>query len=394
MRTQVGIIGAGPAGLVLARLLHQRGIDSVVLEARSREYVEHRLRAGVLEQPTVDLMREMGVGDRMDQQGLEHAGTELRFDGEGHRVDFKTLTGRSIMVYGQQEVVKDLIKARVKDGLPLHFEVADVRLEDVTGPTPTIRYRLDGVEQVLQCDYIAGCDGFHGISKQYIPEARLTEYDRIYPFSWLGILADAVPASHELIYAHSERGFALHSQRSPTVVRNYLQVPNGTDAGEWSDQQIWDELDARMSLKDEDFRLNRGPITDKGVTAMRSWVVAPMQYERLFLAGDAAHIVPPTGAKGMNLAIADVSVLADALHSAYAGSMSCLEGYSDKALRRVWRAQHFSWWMTSMLHRFGPDHPEGDQYGLQLQHSQLRYVTSSEAAARSLAENYVGLQLD
>lgn len=392
-RTQIVIIGAGPAGLVLGRLLQMLGVDTVVLEARDRAYVEKRVRAGVLEQGTVKLLRDAGVGQRMDAQGLAHDGIELRFDGAGHRIDFKALVGESITVYGQQEVVKDLIAARLAEGLPLEFGVSGVRVEDLAD-SPRVSYSRDGSTYTLDCDYVAGCDGFHGVCQQLVPVAGRTVYDRVYPFSWLGILADAQPTSHELIYAHSPAGFALHSQRSQQVVRNYLQVPPETDLADWPDERIWDELDARMALRDSDFELHRGPITEKGITAMRSRVQAPMRHHRLLLAGDAAHIVPPTGAKGMNLAIADVAVLADALDPAVrTGDGRLLDAYSDKAARRVWRAQHFSWWMTSMLHRFPAGHPEGDGYGLQLQLSQLRYLTSSEAAAQSLAENYVGLPL-
>ncbi len=396
MRTQVGIVGAGPAGLFLARLLQLAGVDCVVIENRDREYVEKRVRAGILEQGTVDVLREIGVGDRMNREGIEHAGTQLRFDGDTHHIDFQELTGRKVMVYGQQEVVKDLIAQRLADDLPLQFSVSDVALHDLASTTPRITYTdADGSPQSLDCDYIAGCDGFHGVSRSFIPEGHLTAYDRTYPFAWFGILANARPSSKELIYTHSPHGFALHSLRSDHVVRNYLQVAPGFDPATMSDEQIWDEFDRRMATTDGSFAINRGEITEKLVSTMRSWVITPMRYERLLLAGDAAHIVPPTGAKGMNLAVADVVVLAEGLTRALqSGDQSGLDSYSDVALRRVWRCEHFSWWMTSMLHRFPPDHPEGDDFGLQMQLSQLRYVTTSEAAMRSLAENYVGLPLD
>lgn len=390
-RTQVCIIGAGPAGLFLARLLQLHGVDSVVLESRDRAYVESRVRAGILEQGTVDTLHAIGVAERLQRQGITHRGTQLRFDGTNHHIDFEALTGRAVTVYGQQEVVKDLIAQRVADGLPLHFGVSGVQLHDLAG-RPQVSFEHGGGRHEITADYIAGCDGGYGVSRSHIPDGYLTEYERSYPFAWFGILANARPSSDELIYAHSPRGFALHSLRSDSVVRNYLQVAPGTDPHAMSDEEIWDEYDRRFALRDEDFRVNRGPITERVVTPMRSSVCTPMRYERLFLAGDAAHTVPPTGAKGLNLAVADVVVLAEALVQALdGGGSSGLDAYSDTAVRRVWRCEHFSWWMTSMLHRFPPDHPEGDEFGLQMQLSQLRYYTTSEAAMRSLAENYVGL---
>jgi p-hydroxybenzoate 3-monooxygenase len=389
-RTHVGIVGAGPAGLVLGHLLHLRGIDSVVLEDRSREYVEQRVRAGVLEHGTVELLKEMGVGERMERQGLVHQGVELRFAGEGHRIDFDDLTGRAITVYGQQEVVKDLIAARLDFGGPLLFEVDDVRPEGIDTDSPSLRYRHDGEEHVLHCDVIAGCDGFHGICRDAIPAGVLTFHEREWPFAWLGILAEAEPASEELIYAHHERGFALQSMRSPTVTRLYLQCDPGDEIDAWPDERIWDELQLRF--ESGDFRLNEGPIFERGITPMRSFVTEPMQYGRLYLAGDAVHIVPPTGAKGLNLAVADVRILADALERWFAtGDDGLLELYSPTCLRRVWRVQHFSWWMTSMLHRLPEDH---DGFQAKLQIAQLDYVCSSRAASTSLAENYVGLDLE
>jgi p-hydroxybenzoate 3-monooxygenase len=381
VRTQVGIVGAGPAGLVLAQLLHLRGIDSVVLESRSREYVESRIRAGVLEQTTVDLLTDMGVGDRLRREGLVHEGIELQFEGERHRIHFTELTGgRSITVYGQQEVVKDLIAARVETGRPMLFEAEALAVD---ADRALVRYRHDGADHELECDVVAGCDGFHGICRESIPHGVLRETSREYPFGWLGILAEAAPSNEELIYAYHERGFALHSMRSPQLTRLYLQCRPDEPLEEWPDERIWEELRARLGLPG--WTLNEGPIVEKGVTGMRSFVVEPMQHGRLYLAGDAAHIVPPTGAKGLNLAVADVRVLADAIAG---GDPSQLERYSETALRRVWRAEHFSWWMTSMLHRL----PGGDDFDARLQLSQLAYVCSSRAAATSLAENYVGLE--
>ena len=388
METQVAIVGAGPAGLVLARLLELRGIDSVVLELRSREYVEQRVRAGVLEQRTVDLLTEAGVADRLHREGMVHEGIELRFGGRGHRIDLSGLTGgRTITVYGQQEVVKDLIAARVEAGGELRFEVSDVSVADVESERPAVRFHHDGSEHELRCDVIAGCDGFHGVCRPAIAEA-LTVYEREYPFAWLGILARAKPSSEELIYANHPRGFALHSMRSPEVIRLYLQCEPDEDIGEWPDERVWSELQARFELADG-FSLNEGEILDKGVTPLRSFVVEPMQHGRLFLAGDAAHIVPATGAKGLNVAVADVEVLAEALESFYASGDSVgLERYSERCLRRVWRVQHFSYWMTSMLHR----PPGQDPFEAQLQLAQLEYVCNSHAASTTLAENYVGLE--
>ena len=386
MRTQVGIVGAGPAGLLLGHLLHRTGIDAVVLESRSREYVEKRVRAGVLEQPTVELLREAGVAERLDREGMVHHGISLRFDGADHRIAFEDLVGRSITVYGQQEVVKDLIAARVG---PIEFEVSDVALHDLHGH-PRITYRTaDGTDASLECDLIAGCDGFHGISRDTIPAASRSVFERTYPFAWLGILAQAPPSHEELIYAYHPRGFALHSMRSPSITRMYLQVRPDEDIAEWPDDRIWAELRRRLAA--DGFTLTEGPILEKSVTPMRSFVVEPMHDGKLFLAGDAAHIVPPTGAKGMNLAIADVRRLAAAM-SVYlrGGGDDLLNAYSDACLHRVWRAEHFSWWMTSMLHDLG----DGDPFGQRLQLSQLRYVASSRAAATGLAENYVGLPYD
>ncbi|QYC43313.1 p-hydroxybenzoate hydroxylase [Nonomuraea coxensis DSM 45129] len=384
MRTQVGIIGAGPAGLLLSHLLHLRGISSVVLERRSRDYVERRVRAGVLEQGTVDTLAEAGVGERMLREGLPHHGIELRYGGAGHRIAFEKLVpGRAITVYGQQEVVKDLIAARLAAGGDVRFEVENVALHSLESEP----YVTFGDGERLDCDVIAGCDGFHGVSRPSVPEGVLTVFEREYPFAWLGVLADVAPSSEELIYARTDRGFALHSMRSPAVSRFYLQVPADTRVEDWPDERIWDELRVRLESV-PGFTLATGRITEKGVTPMRSFVTEPMQYGRLYLAGDAAHIVPPTGAKGLNLAVADVRVLTEALAAYFdGGSTALLDGYSETCLKRVWRAQHFSWWMTTLLHTFEDE----DAYGRRLQLSYLDYVTSSEAAATTLAENYVGL---
>jgi p-hydroxybenzoate 3-monooxygenase len=389
MDTQVGIVGAGPAGLLLAHLLDRKGIESVVLEARSRDYVQARVRAGVLEQGTVDLLDEAGLADRLHREGLVHHGLELRFDGRGHRIDFTELTGgRAITVYGQQEVVKDLIAARLQAGGELRFDVADVSLHDLESDAPTVRFHHEGAEHELRCDVIAGCDGFHGISRPTIPDGALRIYEREYPFAWLGILAEVAPSSEELIYCHHDRGFALHSMRSPTVTRLYLQCAPDDDVEEWPDERIWEELRTRLAT-DGGWELHEGPLVEKGITPMRSFVAEPLRFGHLFLAGDAAHIVPPTGAKGLNLAAADVRVLSEALGAWYAdGDTRGLAAYSDTCLRRVWRVQHFSAWMTSMLHRF----PGDDPFEARLQRSQLSYVSSSRAAATTLAENYVGLE--
>jgi p-hydroxybenzoate 3-monooxygenase len=381
----VGIVGAGPAGLTLAHLLGRAGIESVVLESRSREYVEQRVRAGVLEQGTVDLLVQTGVGERLLREGLVHHGIELRFEGRRHRIPLTELTGgRSITVYGQQEVVKDLIRRRLDDGGAIVFEAEATHVDPERG---SIQY---GRGERVECDFVAGCDGFWGVSREAVPAGALTVFERAYPFAWLGILAQVAPSSEELIYAYDDdRGFALQSMRSPTISRMYLQCDPDEELDAWPDERIWKELQRRFATQDG-FVLDTGPILEKGITTMRSFVVEPMQHARLFLAGDAAHIVPPTGAKGMNLAIADVQVLAEALTAWYReGRSDLLEGYSARCLRRVWRAEHFSWWMTSMLHRF-PDDDGGFQHKLQL--SQLRYVTTSPVAAASLAENYVGLE--
>ncbi len=389
-RTQVGIVGAGPAGLVLGQLLHLQGIDSVILEVRDREYIEQRVRAGVLEQGTSDLLSEIGVGERMGREGLVHHGIHLRFDRRDHHVAFDELTGgRGITIYGQQEVVKDLIAARLEAGPQLLFEVEEVRLGELDSEQPLIRFRHGGEPHELRCDFVAGCDGFHGVSRYSVPKGALRILSREYPFAWFGVLAEAPPSTEELIYCSSERGFALHSMRSPELSRLYFQCDPAEKLDDWPDDRIWEELHTRLARED-DWSLTEGPLIEKGITPMRSFVAEPMQYGRLYLAGDAVHIVPPTGAKGLNLAVADVRVLAEALGRWFEdGDESLLEAYSESCLRRVWRTQHFSWWMTRMLHRF-PDDEDGFQ--ARLSRAQLDYVCSSEAAATTLAENYVGLQ--
>jgi p-hydroxybenzoate 3-monooxygenase len=386
-RTQVGIVGAGPAGLTLAQLLHVAGIDSVVLENRSREYVEARIRAGVLEHDVAELFERAGVGERMRREGLVHTGVELQSGRERQRIAFDELTGKTIVVYGQTEVVKDLIVARLESGRPLLFEVGDLSLHDLETERPRVRYTHGGADEELECDVVAGCDGFHGVSRATIPPDVLREFHREYPYGWLGILAAVQPSSEELIYAHTERGFALLSMRSPELSRLYLQCAPDEDLELWPDDRIWDELQQRLGI--EGWSLEEGPILEKGVTPMRSFVVEPMQWGRLYLAGDAAHIVPPTGAKGLNLAVRDVAALAEALVAWYRdGHSGLLDAYSETCLRRVWRAEHFSWWMTTMLHRA----PDDDEFMLRLQQSQLRYLRASRTAAASLAENYVGVE--
>ncbi|MFE9726780.1 4-hydroxybenzoate 3-monooxygenase [Streptomyces sp. NPDC005794] len=389
MHTTVGIIGGGPAGLLLSRLLHRAGVDCVVLESRDRAYAEQRQRAGILEQSTVDALREVGAAERLDAEGLVHDGVELRWEGRAHRIDFPSLTdGRRVWVYAQTEVVKDLIALQLADGAALHFGAEVRSVEGADTDCPTIRYTHDGQDKTLTCAYVVGCDGFHGVTRAAVPEGVRRTYERVYPFSWFGILADVPPSCDELIYAHSPRGFALHSMRSPEVSRMYLQVPNGTDPADWPDERIWDELDARFAL--DGWKLERGPITSKSVLPLRSSVTEPMRYGRVFLAGDAAHIVPPTGAKGLNLAVADVVVLGRALIRQHrTGASDLLDACSDTCLRRVWRAEHFSYFMTTTLHT----DPDQSPFDTRLQIAQLDRIAASPHAAAELAMNYAGLPL-
>ena len=388
VRTQVGIVGAGPAGLLLGHLLHLNGIDSVIVENRSRDYVIERVRAGVLEQGTVDLLNAMGVGANLRRAGLRHEGLFVSFQGQRHRIDLADLTGgKAITVYGQNEVVRDLIDARTVTTRPLYFDAEHVSVGALDSSNPLLRFQHGGTDHEVHCDFIAGCDGFHGICRPSIPEGVLTIYERIYPFGWLGILAEAAPSSDELVYTLHERGFALFSMRSPKVTRLYVQVPPDEPIERWPDEAIWAEVLERMTTRDG-WRPNVGRIMQKGVTPMRSFVAAPMRHGRLFLAGDAAHIVPPTGAKGLNLAASDVLVLARALKGFYEGGRTdWLDEYSNVCLRRVWKAQRFSWWMTSTLHRA----PDESAFDHQRQIADLDYLTSSRAAMTSLAEQYVGL---
>jgi p-hydroxybenzoate 3-monooxygenase len=390
MRTTVGIIGGGPAGLLLARLLHRTGIDCVVLEARTREYVEHRQRAGMLEQGTVDVLREAGAAERLNAEGLVHQGIELRFDRERHHIDFPALTGgRTVTIYAQTEFVKDLVALQLADGPPLLFEAEALAIEKPESASPVVRFLHEGREQTLSCDWVIGCDGFHGISRDTFPAESSRSYAHDYPYSWLGILADVAPSCEELIYARGEGGFALHSMRSPQVSRLYLQVPIDTDPDDWPDDRIWDELAARFAV-DADWTLRRGPITAKSVTAMRSYVHEPMRHGRLLLAGDAAHIVPPTGAKGLNLAVSDVRVLARAFAELHrTGSEQLLDTYSQECLARVWQATRFSYDMTRMLHA----QQDGDAFENRLQLARLRRIAASRHAAAELAANYTGLPL-
>jgi p-hydroxybenzoate 3-monooxygenase len=387
LRTQVVIVGAGPSGLLLSHLLAQRGVDSVVLERRSREYVEQRVRAGLLEQGTVDLLRAAGLADRLDREGLVHEGFELRFDGHQYRLPFTELTGWTTCMYGQQEVVKDLITAREAAGGQLYFDVDDVAPSDVETDAPRVSCTWRGEPVGITGDFIAGCDGFHGVCRHCVPAGTFTAYEHAYPFAWLGILASVAPSTEELIYGVHERGFALHSMRSPAISRLYLQVGPDERLEDWPDERIWAELRTRFALGGQE-ALNEGPILSRGITAMRSFVLEPMQYRRLFLAGDAAHIVPPSAAKGLNLAVADVRLLAAALTAWYVdGSRELLDGYSRACLAAVWQGQEFSALMTSLLHRF----PAEDGYGVKLRQARLRDLVTSKAAATAFAESYVGL---
>ncbi|MEI9803722.1 MAG: 4-hydroxybenzoate 3-monooxygenase [Pseudolabrys sp.] len=388
MRTQVGIIGAGPAGLMLAHLLRLQGIESIIIENRSRDYIENRIRAGLIEDWAANFLTEIGLGERMNRESMVHWGNYIGINGDLHRLDFKKLVGKRVTIYGQQEIVKDMVARRLADDAPLLFEVDDVSVHDLGAKKPNIRFTYEGKAQQIDCDFIAGCDGFHGICRPSFPDGVLTAYDRDYPFGWLGILADSPPPDHELIYSYTDRGFALYTMRSPTVSRLYLQCDHDEDIANWPDARIWEELHTRLGGAR---KLAEGNILQKGITPMRSFVCEPMQYKRLFLAGDSAHIVPPTGAKGMNLAFADVVYLSRALDAHYkANRDDLLEGYSTTCLRRIWKAQRFSWWMTQIMHRF----PHETAFDRRRQLADLDYLIGSEAAAKSLAEQYVGLPLN
>jgi p-hydroxybenzoate 3-monooxygenase len=387
MRTPVGIVGAGPAGLMLSHLLHLAGIESIIVESRSRDYCEARIRAGLIEHWVIDLLIDNGVGERLEREGMFHDGIYLCFDHSLHHLDFRKLVGKQVAIYGQQEIVKDLIARRLSDGGQILFEVQDTSVHDITSKDPKIRFRKDGKVHEIDCDFIGGCDGFHGVCRDAIPAGKRAMFERDYPFGWLGILSESPPPADELIYTYHERGFALYTMRSPTVSRLYLQCAPDEDIANWPDARIWDELQTRIAGTKP---LREGAIVQKGVTPMRSFVCEPMQYGRLFLAGDASHIVPPTGAKGMNLAFADVRVLSLALEAFYkSGRGNLLEAYSETCLKRVWKAQRFSWWMTQMLHRYNFE----NDFDMRRQLAELEYVTSSVAASTSLAENYAGLPM-
>lgn len=390
MRTKVAIIGAGPSGLLLGQLLHKAGIDNVILERQSAEYVLSRIRAGVLEQVTTDLLDEAGVGTRMHLEGLPHTGFDLLFGGERHRIDLQALTGgQQVMVYGQTEVTRDLMAARDAAGLPTVYQAGDVSIHDFDTTHPHVRFQQNGVWHTLDCDFIAGCDGFHGVCRASLPAGAVTEYEKVYPFGWLGLLADTPPVHHELIYANSTRGFALCSQRSTTRSRYYLQVPLTDKAENWSDEAFWDELRNRLDPEARE-ALVTGPALEKSIAPLRSFVAEPMRFGRLFLAGDAAHIVPPTGAKGLNLAATDVKYLSGALMEYYGErSEAGINHYSHRCLQRIWKGERFSWWFTSLMHRF----PEQGAIGQKLQDAELAYLVQSAAASAALAENYVGLPL-
>ncbi len=390
MRTQVAIIGAGPAGLLLGQLLHKAGIDNIILEQRSASYVLGRIRAGVLEQVTVDLLEQAGAAGRMRAEGLPHQGIELLFGGQRHRIDLHGLTGgKSVVVYGQTEVTRDLMEVRAAEGLTTIYEAAQVQPLDFDGPSPRVRYEKDGQVHEIECDFIAGCDGFHGVCRASVPTDRIRTFEKVYPFGWLGLLADTPPVSDELIYANTERGFALCSQRSAQRSRYYLQVPLTEKAQAWSDEAFWQELRLRLDPEARE-RLVTGPSLEKSIAPLRSFVTEPMRFGCMFLAGDAAHIVPPTGAKGLNLAASDVGYLAQALAQHYGErSDAGLDGYSGRCLARIWKAERFSWWMTSLLHRF----PEAGAFDARVQQAELDYIVHSHAASTALAENYVGLPL-
>jgi p-hydroxybenzoate 3-monooxygenase len=389
MRTQVAIIGAGPAGLLLGALLHRAGIDAVIVEQRSADYVLGRIRAGVLEQTTVDLLDQAGIGERVHAEGLRHDGTELAFGGGLHRIDFQALTGRHVMVYGQTEVTRDLMAARAQAGLPTWYEAEHVAIADHDGAHPLVTFDKDGLRHQIECDFIAGCDGFHGVCRASVPAAAITAYEKVYPFGWLGVLADVPPATEELVYANHARGFALCSQRSRTRSRYYVQCASDDKVARWSDDAFWDELRRRLPDAVAE-RVVTGPSLEKSIAPLRSFVAEPMRFGRLFLAGDAAHIVPPTGAKGLNLAASDVGYLAQAMREHYGErSDAGIQAYSQRCLARIWKAERFSWWFTSLMHRF----PEAGEFGARMQRAELDYLVGSQAASTALAENYVGLPL-
>jgi len=388
MRTQVAIIGAGPAGLMLGRLLELAGVDAVIIERKSADYVLSRIRAGVLEQGSMDLMDRAGISARMHAEGLLHEGIELSFDGDSHRIDFSALIGRHVMVYGQTEMTRDLMEARAASGSLTIYDADDVQLHDFDGAAPHVTYRKNGVTLRLDCAVIAGCDGYHGISRQSVPQQALTTFERVYPFGWLGVLVDQPPVAHELIYAHHERGFALCSMRSPSRSRYYVQVQADEQVAAWSDNRFWDELRMRLDPQTA-ASLRTGPSIEKSIAPLRSFVAEPLRFGALFLAGDAAHIVPPTGAKGLNLAMSDVGTLANALIEWFIEeSASGINAYSTQVLQRIWKAERFSWWMTSLLHTF----PETGAFGRRIQRAEFDYLRGSLAAQQSLAENYVGLE--
>lgn len=389
MRVQVAIIGSGPAGLLLGQLLYKAGISNIVLEQRSKDYVLGRIRAGVLEQGTVDLMDAAGVGQRMHAEGLVHDGTELCFGGQRHRINFKELIGKTVMVYGQTELTHDLMDAREAEGLPTVYEALNVSVHDFDTAKPRVRYEKDGVNHEIECDFIAGCDGFHGVCRASVPVDALQTYERVYPFGWLGLLSDTPPVSDELIYSNHERGFALCSQRSLTRSRYYVQCSLDDKVENWSDERFWDELRRRLDSEAAE-KLVTGPSLEKSIAPLRSFVAEPLRFGSLFLAGDAAHIVPPTGAKGLNLAASDVRYLWQALIDYYGGSKTGIEHYSQRCLSRIWKAERFSWWMTSLLHKF----PDTSAFDRKIQEAELSYLVSSQAASTSLAENYVGLPFE
>ncbi len=389
MRTQIAIVGAGPAGLLLGALLHRAGIDNVIIEQRSPEYVLGRIRAGVLEQVAVDLLDQVGVGRRMHAEGLPHDGFDLVFEGQRHRIDLQGLTGKRVMVYGQTEVTRDLMDHRADVGRTTFYEAQDVAVEGFDGDAPSVSFTKDGVRHSVECDFIAGCDGFHGVSRASVPAGAIRQHEKVYPFGWLGVLADVPPVHHELIYGHTERGFMLASMRSHTRSRYYVQCSLDDHVENWSDEAFWNELRARLPAEDAE-RLVTGPSIEKSIAPLRSFVAEPMRFGRLFLAGDAAHIVPPTGAKGLNLAASDVGLLARCFEEHYRGNAGGIEHYSALALARVWKAERFSWWFTSMMHRF----PENGSFGHHMQLAELSYLVGSKAAQTAMAENYVGLPLN